>query len=67
MTPTARKALILGLGYGLLAMSNQNEMFNYDNEPIRHRKTIKQSTLTPQQKKKREKSKSARKARRKKK
>ena len=66
MTPTGKKALMLGLGYGILAMNN--DAFNADDGLLQynpHPKTQRQSTLTPKQRKKREKSKQARKARRK--
>ena len=67
MTPIARKALILGLGYTLIA--SQNPMMYHDDNLIPSRSSKPRvgvkSQLTPKQKKARNKSKSARKARRK--
>lgn len=67
MTPTARKILAVGLGYSLIA--SQNPLIYHDDNltPPRSSKPrvgVK-SQITPKQKKARNKSKSARKARRK--
>lgn len=65
MTPTARKALMLGLGYGLLAINHGYAADDSPTAPHKSNPSIRKSQLTPKQKKARNKAKQARKARRK--